>query len=548
MKKILLTTILTACAMLGLWACGEGSLEHATDDDALNVEKIGGLSKKEIKEIIELCQEDKVCLAEYEAALVEIPPDYSSASVCDEDSEDCDAESSSSECAEGDEGCAPESSSSVCAEDDEACGVESSSSSDACDEDDDDCDTESSSSSEPESSSSSSEDCAEDDDDCGAESSSSSEPESSSSEEPVSSSSSEPLKVKGKCVASVESADPETFIEWTYVPDDSSLTEGLEYEWFAEGGQNETNGKEDIETIPPSVKFKFDESLSGETVSAELTIYSEKSVDKFECASVKINVLPSSSEGGSSSSALPIEGTCKPEKTSAFTYEEITWTYVPAEGSRTEGLEFDWFDGDAINGTGQTEISATFSYARVPGVGKAIPDLTVSGVGITCDPVKITDRPVIRGTCTANPENGIELSDETASGTVTWTFTPTGNVTSDLQFVWGLGDGATGYTQDGNSATVTFERKMLNDKYVTYYSLPTLTVKHATGVAADYIANCDQVKIYDKATENQGGDDPGGNDPDDPVGLCTYDNDGLPLMQKKKKSECDALNGSFEEL
>ncbi|MCQ2063988.1 MAG: hypothetical protein MJY99_11705 [Fibrobacter sp.] len=543
MKKILLTTILTACAMLGLWACGEGSLEHATDDDALNVEKIGGLSKKEIKEIIELCQEDKVCLAEYEAALVEIPPDYSSASVCDEDSEDCDAESSSSECAEGEEGCAPESSSSVCAEDDEACGVESSSSSDACDEDDDDCDTESSSSSEPESSSSSSEDCAEDDGDCGAESSSSSEPESSSSEEPVSSSSSEPLKVKGKCVASVESADPETFIEWTYVPDDSSLTEGLEYEWFAEGGQNETNGKEDIETIPPSVKFKFDESLSGETVSAELTIYSEKSVDKFECASVKINVLPSSSEGGSSSSAqLPVKGSCRPEKSSAYTFEEITWTYIPAEGSRTEGLEFEWSDVDASEGGfGQTEISATFSYARVPGVGKAIPDLTVSGVEITCEPVALTDRPVIKGTCTANPEGGIELSDETTSGTVVWTFEPTGSVTSDMELVWGLGDGATGYTQDGNSATMTFARKTVNDKYVTYYSSPTLTVKHATGVAADYIANCDQVRIYDKATENQGGDDPGGDDPDDETVECNVKGSTMYLT----KSACTAMGGTY---
>lgn len=538
MKKILLTTILTACAMLGLWACGEGSLEHATDDDALNVEKIAGLSKKEIKEIIELCQEDKACLAEYEAALVEIPPDYSSASVCDEDDEDCDIESSSSECDEDDEDCDAGSSSSECDEDDEDCGVESSSS--ECDEDDEDCEPESSSSEEPESSSS--EDCDEDDEDCGTESSSS-EDVSSSSEEPESSSSSAPLEIKGKCIASVESADPETFIEWTYVPDDSSLTEGLEYYWFASGGKNEVNEGEDLVTDPPSVKFKFDESLSGESVYAELEVSSNRSVKKFECASVKINVLPSSSEGGSSSSALPIEGTCKSEKTSAFTYEEITWTYVPAEGSRTEGLEFEWSDVDASEGGfGQTEISATFSYARVPGVGKAIPALTINeDFNITCDPVKITDRPVIRGTCTANPENGIELSDETASGTVTWTFEPTGSVTSDMEFVWGLGDGATGYTQDGNSATMTFARKTVNDKYVTYYSSPTLTVKHATGVAADYTANCDQVRIYDKAVENQGGDDPGGDDPDDETVKCNVKGSTMYLT----KSACTAMGGTY---
>lgn len=224
MKKNFAYGFLALCAVLVFWACGEGSLEWAEDEDYLAIEKFESISDADVLLALEQCEGDPDCIKEITKSFRENPITRKDTTSDDDDEQDTlyssEAESSSSE---------PVSSS-----------VEESSSSE---EEPESSDDEESSSSEDESSSSgiltssatigssssveptSSDDVESSSSEEEPESSSSEEePESSSEEEPKSSSSEEEnlctaaLIETSVCASKVKSAYVGDEVTWTLTP------------------------------------------------------------------------------------------------------------------------------------------------------------------------------------------------------------------------------------------------------------------------------------------------------------------------------------------
>ena len=475
-------------AFLAFWACGDGVLEHVTDDDVLNLEKLEGISADEVHALIEECKRKDECRAMYEEAydwtvvlsssfeFFSSSANASSSSVCAE-GDTCEPassaskeKSSSSVCAEG-ETCEPassaskeKSSSSVCAEG-ETCEPASSvsedvSSSSVCAEGET-CDAVSSSSA-----------CAEGE---------SCEPVSSSSED-VSSSS---VFIDGSCIVDKTQAQVSEYVIWSFVPSEGSLKEGLEFMWSVDNGESSANGESYVEGSLDFVEFKFSETAT--SVAPTLNVSGDNVASKnFDCPTVDI-VASSSSAEGSSSSELPVEGTCKPTSKKGYTGEGVTWTYTPAPGSRTEGLTYEWEDMDASEGGfGQYGSSATMVYDAE---GKHYPTLTVSGTEITCDPATIELKLTLKGEC--KPDSGYVNYREY----MVWTFTPTGSAKMDLEYDWGSGIGAAlEWVPNGASLMVKFKQPENGAVRYTTESFK-VTVKHP--VAGSRAFTCADIMVED---------------------------------------------------
>ena len=307
MRKNLLYSLLSLCAVLLFWACGEGVVESAEDSDHLALERYGNLTAADVIDALEQCKGNKECESQITQAFRDNPISKkdpvdedtvvssssvkdsvlsssslsikSSSSVTDSLSSSAPADSLSSSVNE-------ESSSSV--EESSSSAPESSSS------------VEESSSSAPESSSS-------------VEESSSSEPESSSSEEEESSSSEEViLPLGGTCKPVDRQAYVGDTVVWQYIKNEGTR-DGKEYEWENLDGARGTGFQT---TSVPMVGMVFDSPL--DKTFPLLTVDGQ---DMGECVSVKIVARPveSSSSVTSSPSSSPTSGTSSSVRSSSST-------------------------------------------------------------------------------------------------------------------------------------------------------------------------------------------------------------------------------------
>ena len=307
MRKNLLYSLLSLCAVLLFWACGEGVVESAEDSDHLALERYGNLTAADVIDALEQCKGNKECESQITQAFRDNPISKkdpvdedtvvssssvkdsvlsssslsikSSSSVTDSLSSSAPADSLSSSVNE-------ESSSSV--EESSSSAPESSSS------------VEESSSSAPESSSS-------------VEESSSSEPESSSSEEEESSSSEEViLPLGGTCKPVDRQAYVGDTVVWQYIKNEGTR-DGKEYEWENLDGARGTGFQT---TSVPMVGMVFDTPL--DKTFPLLTVDGQ---DMGECVSVKIVARPveSSSSVTSSPSSSPTSGTSSSVRSSSST-------------------------------------------------------------------------------------------------------------------------------------------------------------------------------------------------------------------------------------
>jgi len=203
MRKNLLYSLLSLCAVLLFWACGEGVVESAEDSDHLALERYGNLTAADVIDALEQCKGNKECESQITQAFRDNP--ISKKDPVDEDtvvssSSVKDSVLSSSSLSIKSSSSVTDSLSSSAPADSLSSSVNEESSSSV----------EESSSSAPESSSS-------------VEESSSSEPESSSSEEEESSSSEEViLPLGGTCKPVDRQAYVGDTVVWQYIKNEGT--------------------------------------------------------------------------------------------------------------------------------------------------------------------------------------------------------------------------------------------------------------------------------------------------------------------------------------
>lgn len=297
MRKNLLYSLLSLCAVLLFWACGEGVVESAEDSDHLALERYGNLTAADVIDALEQCKGNKECESQITQAFRDNPISkkdpvdedtvvssssakdsvLSSSSLSIKSSSSVTDSLSSSAPADSLSSSVNEESSSSSVEESSSSAPESSSS------------VEVSSSSVPESSSS-------------VEESSSSEPESSSSEEESSSSEEVILPLGGTCVPVDKQAYVGDTVVWQYVKNEGTR-DGKVYEWE---NMDAASGTGFQTTNAPMVGMVFDSPLN--KTFPHLTVDDQ---DMGECGSVKIVARPveSSSSVTSSPSSSPTSGT-----------------------------------------------------------------------------------------------------------------------------------------------------------------------------------------------------------------------------------------------
>ena len=383
MKKTFLYILLSISAVFFIWACGDGDLEWADDNDVLALERYGNLTEDDILAALEECEGDEECIQKITQAFRDNPitkkdslddddddddddslfsssslvnPQSSSAIVCDT----CEDLSSSSvldtlSSSSADTLCVD----SLCSDTSVVDTLSSSSVADTTLSSSSVSDTTSSSSvadtlSSADVSSSSEDASSSSVSSSSAEESSSSEEESSSSEEESSSSeeesSSSVLPLDGYCAPTVTSAYIGDPVTWKYYKHENTR-DGVEFEWV----NTDASGGTGFQTTDvPEVTMTFGAVKS--KTHPELTV---DGID-FDCATVDILVKPVSS-----SSFVPVESSSS-ERSSSSARSSSS---VKRSSSSTGECYYDVMD----NYICPSSSSVTPSSSSVPPSSSSVP-------------------------------------------------------------------------------------------------------------------------------------------------------------------------------
>lgn len=222
--------------------------------------------------------------------------------------------------------------------------------------------------------------------------------------------------------------------------------------------------------------------------------------------------LPSSSskKGNSSSSirpassvsancTLPVEGTCKPDKIEVERLENVTWTFVPKTGSRTDGeIEWNSFDTDASVSTQKGSFTFTTSFSE-KGDKKQTEfamDAEACGFGdniniVSCDPVTVVPK-VLKGcqcklggfTATAGK---VSLDLVAHNGGIArdfkWSVSGCNAEAKDLKFAWNMGSSTT------SSLTMKLEKPK------SYQPAVTVSLMDGSEVESKLDVTCDMLVL-----------------------------------------------------